>query len=137
MKEEIICEGLSATVKLLLLHSVCNTTFLGYDSEKFEVHVTSIASGHLRDLDTSAHKVAPEKYDDSHIVHYWGVIFFHASIACVVLKLGVNGIDTSISDIACRTFGSLLRSSSTPLQSLHYSSSPLSHPSPPLLLRRF
>ena len=76
------------------------------------MHFTTLASGHLHDLNASTHKVTQEVDENSHVICYWIFVFVPASIAHIILDLGVDGIDTSITKVAFRFFGSLLHSSS-------------------------
>ena len=65
VKGEIPSEGLTNLVKLTPLHFACYTAFWGTIWEEFEVHVTALNSSHLRNLNTSAHKVAQEEDEGS------------------------------------------------------------------------
>ena len=111
-KEELPHKVLPTLVKLLLLYFACNTAFWGTSQGEFEVHITAISSVRLRDLDTSPNKDAQEKDSISCIIRSQGVVFVPAAISRIMLDLGEERIDASIAEVACHSFGSLLRSSS-------------------------
>ena len=61
MKGDLPQEGIPTLVKFSPLHFACNTAFWETIQEEFEVHVIELSSGHLLNLDTSAHKVTQEE----------------------------------------------------------------------------
>ena len=65
VKGELPSEGLPTLVKLSPLHFSCNMTFRGMSRYEFEVHINALAPSHLREHDTSAHKVAQEEDEGS------------------------------------------------------------------------
>ena len=85
MKGELPSEGLPTLSKLSPLQFACNTPLRGTIQDKFEVHVTSVASNHLRNIDTSNQKVSREEDDDSHVVRSRKVVFAPTAIARVIL----------------------------------------------------
>ena len=112
VKGELTSKGLPTLAKILLLHFACNTAFWGMIRGNFEVHVTALASGHLHDLNNSVHEVDLDEDDGSHVVRYWEVVFAPTAITRIILELGVDSIDASIAEVACRYFLLLMHSSS-------------------------
>ena len=68
MKGGLPLDGLPTLVKLLSLQFVCNAALQGTSLEEFEAQVTALSFVHLRDIDTSAHKVSQEEDADSRVV---------------------------------------------------------------------
>ena len=93
-------KGISTLANLSPLHLACNADFWCTRRDEFEVHVTTLDSGHLCDFNTSAHESYLDEYDGSHVVRYRGVFFVPAATAHVVLELGMDGIDASIAKFA-------------------------------------
>ena len=78
----------------------------------FEVHVTALFFSHSRDLDISAHETVQEEDAVLRVVFSHRVIFVPANISCVVIELGVDGLDAFTVEVTCRSFRLLLLSPS-------------------------
>ena len=58
VKGELPFERIPTLVNLTILHFLCNAAFRGTSQEDFGVHVTSLNSSHIRNINPFIHKFA-------------------------------------------------------------------------------
>ena len=97
-------------VKFTPLHFMINTSFRGTYRTEFEVHVTLLSSIHPQNFDVTAYQVEVIKDEASRVMRSCGIAFVLA-----ILEVNPDSVVAPIAEVACRSYGFLMHSSSCEL----------------------